>query len=257
MSTSDILNEARKTIHETIKNIRYKKAIKDRDKRVAVEVALQKCRGALERSKNDFDRIIRTQCKKIGAGQTDGYNTDVQEQLLKDASLGYIICKDAIYVMESFANVDSMNCAYSMLNYAVENMTGKKRHSIKAKLTEAKVERSSLSYMASEQAYARREDTALSIFPELKKTGNIEQCLKLNRIPEDIEQNIEINRIGSGLPASLSASDNASSDEDQTAVQDAVAFLEAQSGKGDFTDINSEFLRTIANSKPPTSKSDT
>lgn len=247
MSTSDILNNAKKSIQEIIKSIQFKKAVNDRERLVKIQTAHQKCCGVLERSRIEFENIIREQCNQVKIGNSLGQYTDVQEQLLYDAALGYIYIKDAMYAVTSVNNDDSMNYAYNLLDFAVQNLTRKNAHPIKSKITEFKAKRSAFKDQLQEDADAKRAELALAILPELKINGDIETCLKHVRLPEKTEQSIEFSRLSSGLPASLTNLSGTAASPAQTAASQAAAFLDSQRGSGEVPLIDPRTLSTSMN----------
>lgn len=177
MTISDSLAEAKNALAEVKKKHQFKKANQERQKAVQLQSDMAKCRGKLEICKNDFDRTIRTQCNNIRKGQRDGMDTLLQEQILWNAALGYLLVRDAIYALQTINSYDSVQHAYEMLEQATLQLTkpGKKGSVFGA---DTKKERNEYGYITSRRTRKEKERMLELMFDKLKLTGDIEQCIE-------------------------------------------------------------------------------
>ena len=147
---------------------------------------LATCRGKLEICKNDFNRTIRHEAKSIAEGTEIGADTVIQEQTMWDAAIGYMIVKDAIYSLKTISTFDSVTYAYDMLGTAVDLMSERKRIMPKLPNVAGKRGRNVYGYITSSAALRQKQEILDSFFEELKRSGDIEQCLALAKNPVDV-----------------------------------------------------------------------
>ena len=183
MAISDSLDAGKRAIEEVKRNNTFRKANKEREVAVQLQVALVKCRGKLEICSRDFDRAIHTQAANIRAGQREGMDTLIQEQILWDAAIGYMLVRDAIFSLKTINSYDSVEHAYDMLEQAVDQMTNKSGKARKPKLG-SKIRRDEYGFISSSSARQEKERILDLFFDKLKMTGDIEQCLIEARSPD-------------------------------------------------------------------------
>lgn len=188
MANLQSLSNAKQILEDLKRKYRYKKANDALKQESEVQYQLGVCRGKLELSIDELDDAIRTQSANIRAGQQTQasavYNTGaneldtIQQQMLWDAAIAYMLTKDALVAIKTIGSRDSIASAYEMLDAAVSQMTGKKQHKfLKLPQVRAALGRSSYSYITSEQALAEKEEQLDQIFETLVQTGEIEACL--------------------------------------------------------------------------------
>lgn len=183
MAISDTLEEARAFLREIKKNYQFAKANAVTTGKVELQVSLAKCSGKLETCQKDFNRVIRNQSKNITAGLRIGADTMIQEQMLWDAAIGYMLVCDAIFALRTINSYDSAAHAYEMLDAAMEQITGKKKPLAKFRRIATVANRNSYGYVTSVAAISEKEELLESFFERLKVTGDIEQCLADARNP--------------------------------------------------------------------------
>ena len=177
MTILDSLADAKNTLAEVKKKHQFKKANQDRQKEVQLQSDMAKCRGKLEICKNDFDRTIRTQCNNIRKGQRDGMDTLLQEQILWNAALGYLLVRDARYALQTINSYDSVQHAYEILEQATLQLTKPgKKGSIFA--PDTRKERNEYGYITSRRTRKEKERMLELMFDKLKLSGDIEQCIE-------------------------------------------------------------------------------
>lgn len=141
------------------------------------------CFAQLEMSKEDMDRIIRNQSAEILRGRQEGMDTSSQENLLKEATLGYILLRKTIYQLKSAPlDEESIALAYDLLDTAITRMQG--RPVVKNPLAFLTKKNRSAQYEVLTSEKALREDEALceSIQADLiVNGGDIEASLKKAR----------------------------------------------------------------------------
>ena len=96
MAISNFYENAKDALDELKRSREFKKANKEREKSKELLAALMKCRGRLETSKTDFNRVIKTQSRNIKKGRAEGMDVLLEEQILWDAAIGYMLVRDAI-----------------------------------------------------------------------------------------------------------------------------------------------------------------
>jgi hypothetical protein len=180
------IEEAKKAIEELKRNRKFKKANLARAEAAELQNQLAVCRGKLEICKNDFNRTIRHEAKSIAEGVQMGADTVIQEQTMWDAAIGYMMVRDAIYSLKTISTFDSVNYAYDMLGTAVDLMADRKHSAPKLSKIMNRRGRNVYGYITSNAALQQKQEILDSFFEDLKRTGNIEECLALARNPVDI-----------------------------------------------------------------------
>ncbi len=170
------LSKVQDMLQEMMKNHRYKKANLAREDAAKLQADLAKCRGQLEIVLKDYNRVIKTQSRNIIDGRKIGADIVVQEQMLWDAAIGYMMVKDAIYQLRSVANYDSICHANEVLDSMVKYMSGKKSK-LSIPSFKFRKNRNIYGYINSEYAMEQKEELLDLFFEELKNTGDIEKCL--------------------------------------------------------------------------------
>lgn len=186
MAIQDSLKAAKAKLDETMRDRRFKKANLAREEKIALQTAQAMCRGKLEVCQRDFERIIREQSRYIREGQAIGADTLIQEQMLWDAAIGYMLVKDAIYALRTIGNHNSLSHAYDMMDLATKHMSGKKS-GLPLKTVK---DRNVYGFVTSDAAYKAKSDLLDSFFEELKVTGKIEECLEHAQHPVQREASL-------------------------------------------------------------------
>ena len=177
MSIPSMLTDAKDALQELLRKHKFKKANDNREAAAQLQADLAKCRGRLETCKEDFDHIIRTQTAYIAEGEAGGHDVAIQEQTLKEAAVGYLLVRDAIYALKSISTHDSVTHAYDVLNAAVEQMTGKSKRLLRLPQFYIAKERNEYGYITSQTALQQKTEMVEGFFATLKETGDIEACL--------------------------------------------------------------------------------
>lgn len=174
MAISDMIQEAQATLKEIKKKNRFKKANLERAEAVELQVTLAQCRGKLEICRKDLNRSINTQSRNINAGREIGSDTLVQEQILWDSAIGYLLVRDAIYALETINSYDSVSHAYDMLDAAMKQISSKKANFPSRFKIGGTKERNAYGYITSSAALREKERFLESFFEDLKLLGDIE-----------------------------------------------------------------------------------
>lgn len=180
MSMENKIADIKALIHDMSRNIKWKKLNKDREEQVKLQAALAKCRGQMEACLKDFNRTIRQQARSIAEGKAMGAETTINEQIMWDSAIGYMLVKDALFSLKSISTQDSVSHAYEMLDAAIDLMTGKQKTFVLPKLGGNR-ERNAYGYITSEGALRQKNDYLDTFFEKLKETGDIEGCLAISR----------------------------------------------------------------------------
>lgn len=185
-SISDMLNDAKAYIKQMQRKHKFKKANKERDEAAALQYDLGVCRGKLESCKKQFNRTIRTQSANIAEGRATGADTIIQEQILWDAAMGYMLVNDAIFALQSVTSNDSVAHAYDLLDAAMKQIAGKGTGLSKLPKIGSTKERNAYGYITSDTAVKQKEMLLDTFFERLKETGDIEGCLAESDNPSHV-----------------------------------------------------------------------
>jgi hypothetical protein len=215
MALMDSLEAAKDSLNEFKRKRRFKKANKQREEAAALQSDLVKCRGKLESCRAEFARTVRTQAANIRKGQSEGMDTLLQEQILWDAAVGYLLVRDAIYSIQTLNNYDSVDHAYSMLEQATKQMMNKRNHMNTMKLVGNK-KRDEYGYITSDSSRKEKEQMLELFFEKLKRTGDIEACVN------------EANRSSFGR--------SALEDDEPDSLEEAMRILRESQGGGEPAD---------------------
>ncbi len=204
MAITDVLNDAKKSLHEIMRKRKFKKANLERAEKAELTAELAKCSGKLNACKVNFRSAIREQHKHIADGRKRGYDTIPQEQIMWDAAIGYMLVEDAAFALRSLASYDSMTRAYGMLDAAMMQMTGK-RSKISKRRSASDSDRDGFGYINSDEVYAAKEELLNSFFEQLKVTGDIDACLNNAKNPAAAEADRRTNYTGGKTPSAAPA----------------------------------------------------
>ena len=187
MAISDTIHDVKKSLEDIKRKYRFKKARMAREDAVELQVTLAKCRGKLEICKKDFDRVINIQSRNINEGKKVGADTIIQEQILWDAAIGYMLVRDAIYALETITSYDTVSHAYEMLDAAIKQAAGKKTTFTSGIKVNNTKERNAYGYITSTAALQAKEEQLNCFFEELKQLGDIEARLATARQPGAVQ----------------------------------------------------------------------
>jgi len=196
MAISDKISEVKNSLKDIKRKYRFKKARMLREDAAALQATMAKCRGQLEICRNDFNRAINSQSRNIAEGTRTGKDTAIQEQILWDAAIGYLLVQDAIFALDTISSYDSVSHAYDMLDAAMKQVAGKKREFPAGMKIGGTKERNAYGYITSSAALKAKAELLDSFFEDLKQNGNIEACLANARVPGD--RQAELRRAYSG-----------------------------------------------------------
>ena len=243
MSISDTLSEVQSNLQEMMRKYKFKKANNQRKEATELQYDLGKCRGRLESASNDLRNTIRVQSKNIRVGIEEHRDTMLQEQILWDAAVSYLLIQDAVYAMKTIGSYDTVSHAYEMLTAAVRQIEGKK--TIDKPSIFKKTKRNEYGYINSAEAIKSKETLLDTFFAELKQTGDIDACIENAAFPSDIDAERRFAASGS---ASAAVKGQASSDLDKYAAILGGAGGEQQ--KQNF-EINENDLNVMSDIHPP------
>lgn len=221
MSIQDSLNAAKAKLEAMMKDRRFKKANLKREEQIELMTAQAACRGKLELCQRDFDRIIREQSRYIREGQAIGADTLIQEQMLWDAAIGYMLVRDAIYSLRTINTHTSLSHAYEMLDLVTKTTSGKKS-GLPLKTVR---DRNVYGYVTSAAAYQEKSELLDTFFEELKVTGKIEDCLNHLQRPGSREAALR-NAYANGSP--LPDQPSVASDGDENSAMARLRGLNPQ-----------------------------
>lgn len=176
MAVLDILNDVKKKLDEIRRNRKFKKAILDREAKTKLLVEIAQCNGQLNSCLVTFEYAMVEQVKNIKEGQAGGYDTIANEQILWDSAIGYMLVKDAMFALKTVTSYDSLTNAYKLLNRAIKQISGAKNKTLKRTVSDSGID--TYGYLNSEDIIKEKEELLDSFFEELKKTGDIEACIK-------------------------------------------------------------------------------
>lgn len=184
MGLMEKLEDAKATLEQAKRNRNFKKANAKREAAAELLYTLGQCRGKLEVSQSEFRRTIQVQSRNIQQGRKNHQDTLIQEQILWDAAIGYMLVKDAIYALKSVTSYDSVAHAYDLLDAAMRQIAGKKNGLGDFLRIKSKKDRNEYGYITSDAAVKDKEALLESFFEELKVTGDIDACMEKATYPE-------------------------------------------------------------------------
>lgn len=210
MAVLDTLDEVKAYLEGVKKKYRFKKARMAQQDAAELQATLAKCRGKLEICRKDFNRTINTQSHNISKGIAEGADTAIQEQILWDAAIGYMLVKDAIFALETINSYDSVSHAYEMLDAAMKQIAGKKNGFPKSMKIGSTKERNAYGYITSSAALKDKEELLDTFFESLKLSGDIEAELAGARNPAARQAELRHAYTSAAASAKLEGKENAS-----------------------------------------------
>lgn len=159
------------------KKYRFRKARLAREDAAEFTYALAECRGKLEVCKKSFLQVITRQSRNICAGEETGADTLIQQQLLWDSAIGYMMVRDAIFALETIGNYESVAHAYELLDCAIRQVSGKKTPLLGWLKRNNNEVRNLYGYVTSDASKSKKEVLLDSFFEHLKHDGDIEKHL--------------------------------------------------------------------------------
>lgn len=180
------LEDVQNQLNDMKRKFKFRKANKSRQQAAELQYSLLDCAGKLEVCKKDFNRTIQQQSRNIIAGEQDGMDTHINEQILWDAALGYMLVKDASFALGTVPEYDSIAHAYELLEAATRQIANRGSNPFRLTGRLPGKERDEYGYLSAESTLNEKENVLNDIFDDLKKTGNIEECLKNRRSSEKV-----------------------------------------------------------------------
>lgn len=180
------LEDVQNQLNDLKRKFKFRKANKNRKEAAELQYSLLDCAGKLEVCRKDFNRTIQQQSRNIIAGKQDGMDVQINEQILWDAALGYMLVKDAIFALGTVPEYDSIAHAYELLEAATRQIANKGSNPFRLKGKIPGKERDEYGYLTAESTLKEKEEVLDGFFDELKQTGNIEECLKNRRSSENV-----------------------------------------------------------------------
>ena len=178
MSMKERIIQAQNSLEAFMKKRRFAKANRARELSIEERCLYTDCYGKLNESLANFTYTIQAQVNHIRVGKAEHRSTVVQEGQLWDAAIGYMLVKDAMYAMDSLYDQHSLNYAYDLLNGAVSFMNGKKPKTSRFTGIRMMLKKNQVGHLSSEEAISEKEALLETFFEELKRTGNIDECIR-------------------------------------------------------------------------------
>lgn len=187
MSLKDSIEQVQMRLEAMMKNYRYKKNNATRQAAVEERMEIMTCSGKLNESLLQFNTTIRTQALHIQEGIKYHRDTNLQEDELWDAAIGYMLVKDAQYALKSLYSYDSIEYAYNLLDGVTKYMNGSKLKLPRIAAVRRTKDRNMAGYLTSDKAIREKELFLEGFFEELKRTGNIEKCMASAPYPGEVD----------------------------------------------------------------------
>ena len=176
MNIKETIESAKKKIEEIKKKHRFKSENDRRKREAQLTEELMICAGDLGVCRSTYERAVRRQSEEIREGMADGYPVTVQKNLLMDAAVGYMMVKEALFVIQSVATYDSIVDAYALLDMAAKTITGEK---IKRPKKSKRPNREEYAFLNSFETVEAKKKIVTSggFMDRLIATGDIEKCI--------------------------------------------------------------------------------
>ena len=175
MDIVSMLDAQKKRLKELQKRNRIRQYNKDTEKRAQFLFEVGEIRGDLRVCGDQFKIAIHEQAKSVRDGIANGFDTLVQQQALKEAAVGYLLVRDALFALNGVVTNDTVSHAYEILDSAVKRMSNKKPNN---KGYNIGSERGEHGYITAPASVENKERYVATFFNELVKTGNIDACIE-------------------------------------------------------------------------------
>ena len=109
MELSETIKSTSDYIEGMKKKLRHKYSKKLFQNAVDISVEINECVGKMTFCQNEFRRVIKRQSAAIKQGREEGYTTAVQESMLENAAVGYLLVKEALYAWIRLRVINLMN----------------------------------------------------------------------------------------------------------------------------------------------------
>ena len=191
MEIMNKIDKVKGKLNDLLKKHKYKKANKERKHEAELTLDVVNCAGDLGACKKEYEWIIRDQSRMILKGRQEGYDVRVQEAQLLDASVGYLLVNEALFVLQSVATYDGIVRAYELLDTATKKITGEKTFPFSGHKRK-NPERSEYGFLNSEQMVQEKKAMATEFQEQLIATGNIDKCIEKKNKKKIAEQHAQI-----------------------------------------------------------------
>lgn len=229
MPEMSFLEQAQKQMEKLKKAYRYSKANASREAAAKLQYERTVCRSQLEANKKNVERVIREQSRNIRNGRAEHQDTSIQQDLVHEAALSYLLLVDAIYALTTVSSYDSIAYAYDVLDAAIEYMSGKPRRMRKVSALPvfgANKRRSAYTALTSRERVLEKENICQQMMPALIESGNIEECLRQVQDENDAAVHYPEEGAPRGVPESDLENMVAGLPEDDTAASRSEFFTQ-------------------------------
>lgn len=182
MEINEMIGNVKKTLKKILRNRKYKKELDEHNRNVDMLQSLMKCSGELNQCKSSYLAAIRQQQRNIRSGMEEGFDTQPQKNLLKEAALGYLVVEDAMFSLKSMGSYNQMVRAYALLDAITKDVTGKKGRLSKRRQFEDDNGDDLISQFNSAEVVSQLEMKLNNYLDELLVTRDIEGCMKKIRL---------------------------------------------------------------------------
>ena len=186
MSMKDAIESVKKKVAQIKRNHQFSRDNKKRQWDAHLTKELMDCAGDLGVCRGKYEMAIRRQSEEIREGLAKGYPVAVQKNLLMNAAVGYMVVKDALFVIRSVSTYDSIENAYALLDMATKTITGEK---VKKPKLRRHPTREDYAFLNSFETLEAKEKIVNSngFMEMLIATGDIEKCMAAAREQGGVE----------------------------------------------------------------------
>lgn len=205
MPEMSFLEQAQKQMEKLKKAYRYSKANASREAAAKLQYERTVCRSQLEANKKNVERVIREQSRNVRNGRAEHQDTSIQQDLVHEAALSYLLLVDAIYALTTVSSYDSISYAYDVLDAAIAYMSGKPRRMRKISalpVLGTNKRRSAYTALTSRERVLEKESICQQMMPALIESGNIEECLRQVQGENDAAMHYQEEGAPGGVPES-------------------------------------------------------
>lgn len=198
MAIFDLLDDAKKTVNDLKKKYKFHYLNKKREEAAGLIYDVNACQGRLGACKREFNRIIKEQSKAVREGRVNGMDVFIQQNMLHDAAVGYLLVRDAMFALNSVSSTDSIAHAYELLETATLQMQGKKPlKDLIPGVANKKGDRDKYGFLTADATLADKNAYIATFFDELIQTGDIDKCIEKSKPVPIHDGNILSGEIGS------------------------------------------------------------
>lgn len=183
-SLDQVIKETEKKVKKMQRTYRHIKEEHKVEKRLELLEKIQGCIGELAECQVILRLNVCQQAAKVCEGRKKGFDTSLEEKILKESSLGYLLADETIYALRAIASYEDLNLACRAMERIVdmiskqENNPNANKKDLLGRVSKMPkdgfgVARSTYNDVASEKKVLSHNDMIDGFFERLIETGDL------------------------------------------------------------------------------------